>query len=299
MKYFLKIFFTLFIVFVCIEKDRSKLMPSVFTDPPFGKGKSVGKLNYEEIDEASGLVASRNNPNTLWTHNDSGDKPRVFLISDKGKYLATFNLRGATNRDWEDIAISNENGINYLYVGDIGDNVAMTDIKTIYRFVEPKISVTDTPIEDSITNFQTIRFRYPDGKRDAECLMIDPITKDIIIISKREDNVNIYTAPYPQSFTEIITLAKVGSLSFGEVVAGDISPDGKEILLKSYKKIFYWKKKDNETTIQLLEKPFQNLPYTKEIQGEAIVWKLDGTGFFTLTENTSKVLIDLLFYQRK
>lgn len=302
MKYFLKISFILFVAFSCTKKEKPKQI--IVTGSPFEIGKSTGKLDYEDINEASGLVASRNNPNSLWTHNDSGDKPRIFLINAKGKHLATFNIEGATNRDWEDISSSNEDGINYLYVGDIGDNDAVTDIKIVYRFPEPKVSSSASLIEGSVAAVQTIRFRYPDGKRDAECLMIDPITKDMIIISKREKNVNIYVAAYPQSFTEIITLTKVGTLPFGQVVAGDTSPDGKEILLKNYEQIFYWKKEADETIIELLKKPFQNLSYTQEKQGEAIAWKSDGNGFFTVSENPSDILqfadaIDLLFYQRK
>jgi hypothetical protein len=302
MKYFLKISFTLLIAFSCIKKEKPK--KTIVADAPFEMGRSTGKLDYQDINEASGLVASRNNPDALWTHNDSGDKPRIFLISDKGKHLATFNIQGAKNRDWEDITSSNENGINYLYVGDIGDNDAVTDIKTVYRFPEPKVGSDTSLKEGSVTEVQGIRFRYPDGKRDAECLMIDPTTKDMIIISKREENVHIYLATYPQSFTEIITLTKVGTLPFGHIVAGDISPDGKEILLKNYEQIFYWKKKADETIIELLKKPFQNLSYTQETQGEAIAWKSDGKDFFTVSENPLKVLrfaaaIDLLYYQRK
>lgn len=302
MKYFLTISFTLFVAFSCTKKEKPK--QTIVAGAPFEIGKSTGKLDYEDINEASGLVSSRNNPNSLWTHNDSGDNPRIFLINTKGKHLATFNIEGATNRDWEDITIANENGINYLYVGDIGDNDAVTDIKTVYRFPEPKVGSGTNLKEGTIAEVQTIRFRYPDGKRDAECLMIDPTTKDMIVISKREKNVNIYLATYPQSFTEIITLTKVGTLPFGQVVSGDTSPDGKEILLKNYEQIFYWKKEADETIIELLKKPFQNLSYTQEKQGEAIAWKSDGNGFFTVSENPSDILqfadaIDLLFYQRK
>ncbi len=298
---FIKIFLAFFLVFACSKQDKSKPMPPPLLDAPFLAAQSTGKLDNAEINEASGLVASRSNPNALWTHNDSGDKARIFLISDKAKHLATFTIEGAENRDWEDIGMCNDNGINYLYVGDIGDNSAAHDLSTIYRFPEPEMSNVTSPTEKTIANAQTIRFQYPDGKRDAECLMIDPLTKDILIVSKREENVNVYVAPYPQSFTEVIMLTKVSTLSFNQVVAGDISPDGKEILLKNYTKVFYWKKEANESIVDVLKKPFQNLPYSQdnEIQGESIAWKLDGSGYFTLGENPLSVPLDLLFYQRK
>lgn len=265
-------------------------------DPPFALGISTGKLDNAQINEASGLVASRNNAQALWTHNDSGDEARFFLIDATAKHLGTFYLEGAIHRDWEDMAISTEKGINYLFLGDIGDNMATSELKVIYKVPEPKIENRALPLTDTLKNIQKITYRYPDGNRDSECLMIDPITNDLIIISKREDNVHIYLAPFPQSTSTTITLTKVGTLSFGEVVAGDISPDGNEILLKDYTRVFYWKKEGNESIAQLLQKPFQNLPYIQEPQGESIAWKLDGSGYYTLSEGSGA---SLLFYKRK
>jgi hypothetical protein len=41
-------------------------------------------------------------------------------------------------------------------------------------------------------------FQYPDGSRDAETLLLDPLTKDIYVISKREfEDIRVYRAPYP------------------------------------------------------------------------------------------------------
>lgn len=299
MKIYIKFIFALCFFFSNSKKEKSLPLTPTMPDAPFEIGKSVGMIDSPEIMEASGLVASRNNSQALWVHNDSGDKNRIFLISESGKLLATFTIDSAKHRDWEDITIGEENGINYLYVGDIGDNFARNEVNTIYRFPEPQISPQDSPIDSTIKEVKTIQFRYPDGKRDAECLMFDPATKDLIIISKREDNVGIYLAPYPQSFTEIITLQKVGELPFNQITAGDISPNGKEILIKNYLKVYYWKKEGQESMIELLRKPYLNLPYQREVQGEAIAWKIDGSGYFTLSENPLKQPLHLFFYQRK
>jgi hypothetical protein len=296
MRYFVRIVFTLFFFFSFIKKDETKWVYPQWQNPPFAQGVSVGKLEDKEINETSGLVASRNNPRTLWIHNDSGDEARFFLISESAAHLATFYLKGATHRDWEDMAISTENGKNYLFLGDIGDNLATSETKVIYKVPEPIYSTQDSLVEITLHDFATIRYRYPDGNRDSECLMIDPQTNDLFVISKREENVNVYVAPYPQSTSEIITLTKVCALPFRGVVAGDISPDGKEVLLKDYKRVFYWKKENNESIGELLQKRFQNLPYIHEPQGEAVAWKTDGTGYFTLSEGR---YASLLFYQRK
>jgi hypothetical protein len=55
--------------------------------------------------EASGIVASRQNPGVLWVHNDSGAPPRVFAINARGDLLGICNVGGAKIRDWEDIAV--------------------------------------------------------------------------------------------------------------------------------------------------------------------------------------------------
>jgi hypothetical protein len=39
--------------------------------------------------------------------------------------------------------------------------------------------------------------------------------------------------------------------------------------------------------------------YEPEVQGEAIAWKRDGTGFYTLSESGLISNADLFFYKRK
>jgi len=269
----------------------------------FEPATNHGKLKLNEIDEASGLVASRNNSKAFWTHNDSGDKNRIFLISQSGDNLGTYTLEGAIARDWEDITIGPgpKDNVTYLYVGDIGDNRAQYKEKVIYRFIEPNVSQQTTPNEINITkeNIETIRFEFPDGKRDAETLMIDPITKDIFVISKREKQVGVYVARYPQSTAQLNTLTKVATLDIHKIVAGDISVDGNEVLLKDYQNIYYWKKQANESIEELLTTPPQRLPYKAEPQGEAIAWKQDSSGFYTLSEASSSDAAKMYFYKRK
>ena len=68
-------------------------------------GKPVGKLSEEELDEVSGLVASRAQSDLLWVHNDSGDGPRVFALDLSGRVRLEVTLRGADAVDFEDLAI--------------------------------------------------------------------------------------------------------------------------------------------------------------------------------------------------
>jgi len=262
-----------------------------------------GEIVLDEINEASGLVASHNNKKAFWTHNDSGDKNRIFLISQSGDNLGTFTLEGAIARDWEDISIGPgpKPYTTYLYVGDIGDNRAQYKEKVIYRFIEPNVSNQTTAKEITLAekNIETIKFEFPDGKRDAETLMVDPISKDIFVISKREKQVGVYVARYPQSTTQLNILTKVATLDLHKIVAGDISYNGNEVLLKDYQNIYYWKKSANESISELLKSAPMRLPYKAEPQGEAIAWKLDGSGFYTLSEESGLFATKMYFYKRK
>jgi len=269
-------------------------------EAPFEGPRPVGVLDNPDINEASGLAPSLNNPGYLWTHNDSGDRPRLFLIDSLGQHAGTLYLGGAMNRDWEDVAIGPGpvKGRNYLYIGEIGDNKAQYNIKSIYRFEEPNYQNRKFPLRDTIKTFETIRFTYPDGRRDAETLMLDPLTRDLYIVSKRESRVKLYRLPYPQSSLEILKAELITELPFSFVVGGDISIDGTEILLKTYTEVFYWKKKPEDPIAEVLLRLPISLPYITEPQGEAICWNTNKSGYYTLSEESDGVRPVLYFYPR-
>ncbi|MDQ3190561.1 MAG: hypothetical protein M3Q58_03120 [Bacteroidota bacterium] len=273
---------------------------SLSSKPRFEKAKDMGALENPEINEASGMVVSRSNPDLIWIHNDSKDKSRLFLIDYNGKDKGSFNVKNAENRDWEDIAIGPGpiKGINYIYVADIGDNDSNYDIKYIYRFPEPNLNGLEFPVKSKIKNAEKISFQFPDGNKDAETLMVDPYSKDIYIVSKREAAVNIYLLPYPQSINEVITIKHIGTIDIQQAVAGDISEDGKEILIKTYSNIYYWSRKEKQTVEQTLKKTPKRLPYYIEPQGEAVAWKVDGTGYFTVSEKVGDNIPRIYYYNR-
>ena len=117
-------------------------------------------------------------------------------------HLGLIKIKRNIARDWEDMCIGPgpQKNIDYLYIGDIGDNFSKFKKKRIHRFKEPIIDLNqDSPFNIKIKDFDTIVFTYPDGNRDAEALMVDPNTKDLYILSKRESSVSIYRLPFPQS----------------------------------------------------------------------------------------------------
>jgi hypothetical protein len=275
---------------------------------PFGPRQDLGEINYEFLKEISGMASSRINDDIFWIHNDSGNENKIFAIDRTGKLKAIYVLDDIELIDTEDIAVGvgPDEDVPYIYLADIGDNNAARDVKYIYRFREPEIPLSSTVITDTIKNIDLMTFDYPDGKRDAETIMIDPIDKNIIIVSKREKNVNVYSAPIPAEGDSQLTFEKIAVLPFGSsiinnsgVTAGDISAEGNEILIKTYLKIYYYSRTADES----LEKVFQKTPlevaYEPEPQGEAICFGSKGEGFYTTSEASPLNITPRLYFYPK
>ncbi len=243
----------------------------------FADKEIIGLSSDERLQEASGLAASFKNPGHFWTHNDSGGEPAVYLINEQGELVLTANLRGAENIDWEDITIS-RGGSGFLYIGDIGDNRAVRPNRTIYRIQEPTLdSVTQQEVA-----FEKMVIQYEEGARDSETLMLDPFTGDLILLTKREDNILIYSFSFEAGVSK--TIKSRGQMDLTQLTAGDINARG-EILIKSYDQVFYLENKDKTPILDLLiNGKITLIDYEVEKQGEALTWSTDGQHFYLLSE---------------
>lgn len=302
------LFIFLPVIVRCQEQEGSVPQPSSPTTE-FGTAQDLGELIDNDISEASGIAASSHYENALWVHNDSGNEPMLFLIDNKGKTLKSFYLKGIENRDWEDIAIGPgpDEDKQYLYLGDIGDNLTRFDTKFIYRIPEPIVSLEENEEMDTLTNFDVIEFKYPEKTQNAEALMIDPITKDLYILAKNLDDPLIYRLPNEQISTDqTITLEPTKKLNIESkglpdlVTAADLSADGLEVLVKTYGNIYYWKRENSQTSIpDLLQTEPVKISYEPEPQGEAITFSPEQDGFYTLSEKRFGIIPHLFFYQRE
>lgn len=289
------------LAFLCISCTEL-IMP---TDS-FNDAQDLGAIENKQINEASGIVASYRNKGLLWTHNDSGDKNRIFTIDASGKGTREFYLESTFNRDWEAISTASFLGGSFIYVGDIGDNNAEFPTCAIYRVQEPEITAL-TPQSNTLQNVQKITYKYSDGARDAEAFLIDQTSKDIYIISKRESSKRLYRLPYPQSFTQTNTAEFVQELTFSAgsgtplfIVDGNVSVDNKEIIIKNYLQIFHWRRNTNESIPDALKRTPTILPYTAEPQGEGVCFFQDGSGYYTVSEEgPNKLPVKLYSYKRK
>jgi len=254
----------------------------------------TGRLQNRQMTEISGIAASGIFKDVYYIHNDSGDTSRIFSISPDGKLKNTIYYNGDKKEllgvaDCEDIAVSIGPlpGKSYVYVGDIGDNSGYRKYITIYRIEEKPSWAKDSLIK---TTAVPLHLKYPDGPKDAETLMIDPVQKLFYIVSKRGDTVGVYTTPLNYKPNDTLTLTKRSKLFFEGIkpfkwtTAGDISRDGKQVLLKNYQKVYYWQRTGTEHIWQTMQRKPRELPYQVEKQGEAIGFTLDGKGYYTTSE---------------
>ena len=272
----------------------------------FDLGEVAGTVTANAITEASGIAASLHNADVLWTHNDSGDSNRIHALNTSGNYLGAFTLSGASAVDYEDIAVGRgpTEGVSYIYAGDIGDNNAGRSSITVYRFAEPIVDATGGDQSTTLSSVDTLTFSYPDGARDAETLLVDPLNGDLYVVTKRDLANRVYRAPAPGIGDQTTTLEYMGNMTWGDTigqgltgaVGGDVSQSGLEVIFKSYTTVYVYDRDfDEELWEAITVAPTSNPPYAIEPQGEAIGFDADGQGYFTLSENTSQ---PLLYYAR-
>ncbi|GAA4792301.1 hypothetical protein GCM10023231_20410 [Olivibacter ginsenosidimutans] len=291
----------LIILLLCFSFFLSILTQIDLETSPFGSATDKGHLRYSAIDEASGLESALNNPHCFWTHNDSGDKARIFLLDSTANCRATYYLAGIHAYDWEDIASMQEDHKNYLLVGDVGDNLGNRPVVYIHRFEEPTVTESKTPQTDTIPRkaVKTYTLRYVDGPRDAEAFFFDPIAKKLVVINKRELQVGVYMASLPKNPTDTIVLKREMSIPYTFITSATISADGTEVLIKNLLNVYYWKRKPGESLLTMFHRQGISLPYVVEPQGEAITFARDGSGYFTISERPFGLPSSLYFYPRQ
>jgi hypothetical protein len=271
----------------------------------YDKPKVIGKIESNEITESSGITASKCQSDVLWTHNDSGDDAFIFALNLKGEKLGTWKVSGAKNIDWEDIAeIKNASGECVLYIGDIGNNTRLRDEFTIYRVQEPQVlpenKSSSKKNPQATETAEAIKFTYPDMRRDAETLMVQPQSGDIYILSKSLSSASaIYKLKSDFDLSKTNKLEKVTDFTVpaipnGFLTGGDISPEGKRIIICDYFNAY-------ELTLPEKAKNFDEIwkekPTVIEIgareQGEAVGYSADGKSIFATSEKKNSPLIQV------
>lgn len=284
--------------------SASRTATNAETSSRYGEPEVLARLEDRSIDESSGLVVSRNNPGIFWTHNDSGDAPLIFAFDRAGRHRGIWRVKGAEARDWEDVARGPGPSASrsYLYVGDIGDNGANRNELRVYRFPEPDVSNAD--IESSRRSpratepAEVLRFRYPEGFHNAETLLVHPTTGDLYILTKTPGGSSIiFKAAAPLRADALTTLKRVGefmppTLIGGMLTGGDISPDGRRVVLCDYSNGYEFLLDDTTSAFDdIWRRQAKTFSLGERKQGEAVAYGPDGTEVFATSEGARTPLI--------
>jgi hypothetical protein len=192
-------------------------------DPPVAFVVSDGR-----IVESSGLAVSRLHPGIVYTHNDSGGSPKIFAVGQDGRTKATLTIAGAGARDWEAMALGRDQaGRPALFVADIGDNMGGAwPYVTVYRVPEP------TRLSSQTLRATAFRIKYEDGPRNAESLLINPLTNRLYIASK-EFAGGLYAAPARLRTDRSNVLHKIANAP-SLATDGAYAPDGRTFVVRTY-----------------------------------------------------------------
>ncbi|MCL4435988.1 MAG: metallophosphoesterase [Thaumarchaeota archaeon] len=187
-------------------------------------------LGTHHVPEGSGIVASRTYPGIYWMIADSGNPASLYAIDGTGAMVNIFPVAGATNVDWEDIAIDS-NG--YIWIGDIGDNSQTRSDYVLYRVGEPNPYSTVTNIPST-----AYHFNYPNGARDSEAFFVWQGIP--YIVQKRSITTEVYAFPTVDP-SKKVTLNYVGTFTGGIYITGaDISADGRRLALINDINDYHW-----------------------------------------------------------
>ena len=165
--------------------------------PEIPFARLAGLITSPQLDEISGLAASRTHEDVLWVVEDSDNQARLYALSPRGRLLARYDVEGASHRDWEDLASFDLDGKHYLLIADTGDNGGVRATLDLVLIEEPQI------LKDArILPARRLTFRWPDGPRDCEALAVDAARGDILLLSKKRVPAQLFRLPLAALFQE-------------------------------------------------------------------------------------------------
>ena len=162
-------------------------------NPPQAVSRRTGTFQDRRLDESSGVVASRRHPGLLWTMNDSGGDPVLFLTDTTGAALGVYPVRGASNVDWESLGRGPCGKLECLVIGDTGDNGERRTSVTLYRMPEPDSGAAAQRATGRAA--ESLTLQYPDRPHDVEALYVEPDGAIILITKGRSGGVVSFRVP--------------------------------------------------------------------------------------------------------
>ncbi len=255
----------------------------------YGEPGLIAELRDPQINESSGLACSRRTEGVFWTHNDSGDGPRIYAFDTAGKLLAAFDVEGAQARDWEDMAsfVRGEEA-PLLLLADVGDNRRQRAGCVLYLVAEPAIGEDREDDAGGAELVRTVEFTYEDGPRDCEAVAVDPTGDTVYLVEKSLlKPAGVYELPLAADGDGGPAIARrVAAVPVRAATAMDISPDGRRALVLTYLHGFEYARAPDETWAQAFARPPRLVRMPPRPQGESLCYGPDGVTLYLTSEGS-------------
>lgn len=261
--------------------------PSAAPEPK--PGKKLCAISDDRLREISGLVSTKNG--YIGVADGSSElqsQLEVFELDPKCQVTERHSFQ-RDPFDPEDLAIA-EDGT--LWVADIGDNQLERDTVALWKIAPDRNSVS------------IYRLTYPDGKYDAEALLMQPDGTPVIVTKDLKGGgvSGIYVASAPLKEDDSVPLKKAGEFKLSNtgtggnqfgvvgqklVTGGAVSADGSRAVVRTYADAYEWKVTGGDIAKALTTGKPVRTPLPDEPQGESITYSSDGEKFITATEATT------------
>lgn len=262
--------------------------------PTWSSWSTVGEIAVDlptaERSEISGLAASRRNPGVLWVHDDSGAGAVLHAIDADGTLRQRYVL-GVTPVDFEDICLGpgpNPN-VEYLYIGDVGDNGSNRSYVTLLRIEEPLVPAT--PGAEIPLSHEAFALTYAGGPRNCESVLVDWATGTPYLLEKSDQGGDAYEVPLPLQaawtpmspgmMTPVTTTRPLPP----NVTAADAARDGAYVVFRTYSQAYVLPALGTGLGSAFAETA---CPFEAPLFGqyEALGLGADGLSIYTTTEQT-------------
>lgn len=266
--------------------------------PSLPFARLAGLVTSRQLGEISGLAASHAHDGVLWAINDGGNPARLYAISRRGRLLARYQVEGASNEDWEDLASFELDGRRYLLLADTGDNGGRRRGFALHVFEEPATLANGT-----LKPAWTIRARWPDGPRDCEAVAVDAAAGQVLLVSKKRVPPELFSLPLADPRGAMVEARRIGRLAgvpqvgeelrrkdpklaalFSQVTAADIAPDRRSLAVLTYGSVLFYRRSEGESWADATARAPEAHDIPPIPQAEALAWSAGGGGLYATGE---------------
>ncbi|MEM7478049.1 MAG: hypothetical protein AAF483_23940 [Planctomycetota bacterium] len=269
------------IQFIMLPVTAYLLSVFVFAPAELSVDKPQFYLEAKELTESSG-VCTTHQGDVIWSHNDSGDKARLFAFDRHGKLLSEVSISDAKAADWEDMCSFERGGEEFLAVADVGDNLSRRKEVQIYVLKVPALAKLRDDKKISRKYHGRLSVTYEDRAHNCEGIAYDSISQTFLLPTKENINCRFYEVDASDiKGKEDCVASFKQSIVLPMVTGADISADGKQLVLATYGIGVLLQRNDAEpkTSPRWIpeaeyEEAMMPLPLRK--QGESVCFSADG-----------------------